>query len=131
MLKESEIYALVIKGTVDIQGLVAISNTPKVNAMYITWMCSSPENNRHIAEEVKYLGVGGHLFAIAVQKSIDYGYNGYVYGFASNEKLLSHYIKTLNAKIIGTLHPYHFAIDEKNAKKIVEVYEYEWTDEEI
>ena len=29
------------------------------------------------------------------------------------------------------LHPYQFAIDEENARKIVEVYEYEWTDEEI
>ena len=29
------------------------------------------------------------------------------------------------------LHPYQFAIDEVNAKKIMEVYDYEYTDEEI
>lgn len=29
------------------------------------------------------------------------------------------------------MHPYQFIIDEENARKIVEVYEYEWTDDEI
>ena len=29
------------------------------------------------------------------------------------------------------LHPYQFAIDEVNAHKIMEVYDYEWTDEQI
>ena len=33
--------------------------------------------------------------------------------------------------MIGVLHPYQFAIDEVNAKKIMEVYDYDWTDEEI
>ena len=41
----------------------------------------------------------------------------------------------MNAKkddsLINILHPYHFAIDEENAKNIMEVYDYEWTNEEI
>ncbi len=40
-------------------------------AVYVTWMCSSPENNPRIAEDIKYKGVGGHLFAIAANKSIE------------------------------------------------------------
>ena len=45
--------------------------------------------------------------------------------------LLDHYVETFNGEVIGVLHPYQFAIDEVNAKKIMEVYDYDWTDEEI
>ena len=34
-------------------------------------------------------------------------------------------------KFITVLHPYQFTIDEESAKSIMEVYDYEWTDEEI
>ena len=90
-----------------------------------------PRKQSIIKKENKYSGVGGHLFAIAAQKSLDYGFNGIVYGFAANKKLLEHYVKVFNAEYIGVLHPYQFAIDEKNSTKIMEVYDYEWTDEEI
>ncbi len=69
LAEENEIYALVVEGSVDIQGLVAIA----------------PDNNKLLTDDIRYLGVGGHLFAI----------------------------------------------DEVNAKKIMEVYDYDWTDEEI
>ena len=74
----------------------------------------------------KYIGVGGHLFAIAIDKSIKWGYEGAVYGYAADEKLLFHYIETFNAEYLGILHKYQFIIDEKNAQKILEVYNYEW-----
>ncbi|MGN0642991.1 MAG: hypothetical protein ACI4JJ_07570 [Huintestinicola sp.] len=131
LLNENEVYALVVEGSVDIQGLVAIAKDNESQAAYITWMCTSPENNKLISDSVKYLGVGGHLFAIAAQKSIEYGYEGFMYGFAANQELLNHYVNVFNAEYIGILHPYQFAIDSSNAKKIVEVYDYEWTDEEI
>ena len=102
-----------------------------MGAVYIEWMCASPENNKQIADNVRYLGIGGHLFAIAAQKSIDYGFAGLIYGFAANKELLEHYIEVFNGEFIGMLHPYQFAIDEKNAQKIMEVYDYEWTDEQI
>ncbi len=41
---ENEIYALVVEGSVDIQGLVAIKANPDMQAMYIVWMCTSPNN---------------------------------------------------------------------------------------
>ena len=44
---------------------------------------------------------------------------------------MKHYVDKLNAEEIGILHPYQFAIDEENAKQIMEVYDYVWTDEEI
>ena len=121
---ENEIYALVVEGSVDIQGLVAVAPDQSTNALYITWMCASPDNNKLLSEDIKYLGVGGHLFAIAAQKSLEYG-------FATNQNLLQHYVAVFNGEIIAMLHPYQFAIDEDNAKRIMEIYDYEWTDDEI
>lgn len=94
-------------------------------------MYSASRSTIGIREHVKYSGVGGHLFAIAAQKSMDFGFDGLMYGFAANQELLKHYMKVFNAEFIGMLHPYQFAIDEDNAKEIVEVYDYEWTDEQI
>lgn len=131
LLDENEIYALVVEGSVDIQGLVALTKDESMQAVYIAWMCTSPENNRVIREDVKYNGIGGHLFAIAAQKSIEYGYGGFMYGFAANRDLLEHYVAVFNGEFIGVLHPYQFAIDEENAARIMEIYDYEWTDEEI
>ena len=74
----------------------------------------------------KYSGVGGHLFAIAADKSIQWGYDGMMYGYAANEALLKHYVETLHAEFIGIAHQYHFIIDEAAAKRLLEVYHYEW-----
>ena len=54
-----------------------------------------------------------------------------MYGFAANRELLDHYVSVFNGEHIGVLHPYQFAIDGENAAKIMEVYDYEWTDEEV
>lgn len=131
LLANNEIYALITKETKGIQGMVALREDKLSEAIYITWMCSSPENDRHTADQVKYIGVGGHLFAIAVQKSIKYGFGGVVHGFAANEQLLTHYIDAFGGKYIGILHPFHFCIDEADAGKIAEVYDYEWAETKI
>ena len=33
--------------------------------------------------------------------------------------------------MMRNMHPYHFVIEEESAKKIKEVYKYEWSDEEL
>ena len=63
LLDENEVYALVVEGSVDIQGLVAVAKNEDMQAVYICWMCANPQNNKEIVEQVKYVGVGGHLFA--------------------------------------------------------------------
>lgn len=131
LANDNEIYALVIKGTVDIQGLVAIRPDNDANCLYVSWMVSAPQNNKLLTENVKYLGVGGHLFAIAAQRSFDYGFEGFLYGFAANEKLLKHYLETFSGLYLGTLHKFHFAIDSQSAHNIMEVYTYEWSNDEI
>ena len=131
LLKENQIYGLVLKGTVDIQGLVAVQPIKDYQAVYITWMCTAPDNNPMFVEEKKYLGVGGHLFAIAGDLSMKEGFGGAITGNAADSKLVEHYCETFGAEHLGLLHPYQFFVDEENAKKIKEVYEYEWTDEEL
>ncbi len=126
-----EIYALVLKGTMDIQGLIALAYQPDAKATFVDWMVANPESNPQLTDNKKFIGIGGHLFAIAVDKSIEYGTDGEFYGFAANEDLLKHYIKTFNATFIGALHDYHFIIEEEAAKEIRKEYTYEWTDEEV
>ncbi|MGN1189506.1 MAG: hypothetical protein ACI4SL_03825 [Candidatus Ornithospirochaeta sp.] len=131
LLDSSEVYGLVIKGTVDIQGLIALEKDDSSKAMYITWMVAAPQNNREITDDVKNIGVGGHLFSIAADKSFEYGYEGFLYGFAANEKLLKHYVKVFGAIHVGILHPYHFMMDSVSSQRIREIYDYEWTDAKI
>lgn len=131
LLQEHEVYALVISGTVDIQGLVALSKNDDFQAVYVAWMCTAPHNNKVMCEDVKYTGVGGHLFAIAVDKSKEYGYNGVVVGNAANMDLVKHYCEVFKAEHIAMLHPYQIAIYEKEAEEIRRAYDYDWTDEEI
>lgn len=131
LLDTDEIYALVVKGTVDIQGLVAIERDDDSRAIYVSWMVAAPQNNKMLTENIKNLGVGGHLFAIAADKSVEYGYDGFLYGFAANKELLEHYMESFKADFIGMRHPYQFMIDDIGAKEIREVYDYEWTDAKL
>jgi hypothetical protein len=121
-----EVYALALRDTNEIQGLVGIRNDNDADAAFIHWACTAPHNNKHDFGKQKYEGVGGHLFAIAVDKSLEWNHGGAVYGFAANEELLFHYLETFGGEYIGTLHKYHFWIPEERAKKLLEVYHYEW-----
>ena len=131
LVKDHEIYALVIKGTVDIQGLVAIKNDQEMGALYVAWMVAAPFNNPQIVDQKRYLGVGGHLFAIAATKSEEYGYDCEMMGFAANSQLEEHYVNSFGAIRIHMLHPYQILIPAESGHQIKEVYTYEWTDEEL
>ena len=131
LVDEEEIYALVLAGTVDIQGLIALHPSESEQAVFVSWMCAAPENNKLLVDEPRYVGVGGHLFAIAAEKSVAYGFGGAMTGYAANAILVEHYCSVFDAVHIGILHPYQFFIDEENASKIVEVYDYEAADDEL
>lgn len=121
-----EVYELALKDTKEIQGLVAVKNDVNSRAAFLHWACTAPQNNKHDFGKQKYSGVGGHLFAIAADKSVQWGYEGAMHGFALNKELLEHYIEKFNAEFLGMLHDYQFFINEINAKKLLEVYNYEW-----
>ena len=125
--RDVEVYALALHDSHEIQGLVGIRNDKDAQAGYIHWACTAPHNNKHEFGEQKYEGVGGHLFAIAIEKSIEWGYRGVVHGFAANADLVRHYIKAFGAEHIGMLHPFQIMIGEEEARKIQEVYSFEWS----
>ncbi len=121
-----EVFALALKENNEIQGLVGVKNDKNSIAAYIHWACTAPHNNKLLNRTQKYTGVGGHLFAIAADKSIQWGYEGAIHGFALNKKLLKHYIEVLGAIFLGALHEYQFFVNEKAAKQLLETYTYEW-----
>ena len=131
LLQENEIYALVLKGTVSIQGLVALRPDDNMKAVFVTWMVAAPHNNLQKCDKKRYTGVGGHLFAIATEKSLQYGFECAITGFAANKELVEHYSKAFNAELIGLLHPYQIFINEEDGRKIMEAYTYDKTDEII
>ena len=131
LVKNNEIYALVVKGSVDIQGLIAIEDNSDYGAVYISWAVAAPMNNPELYDSKKYNGVGGHLLAIAIDRSIELGHKGDVTGFCRNEQIMNHFVDAYGADPIGILHPYQIGIYGSAANKIREVYDYEWTDDEI
>lgn len=120
----NEIYALYVEDNTEVQGLVALYPDGNANSVYISWMCAAPHNQK--GPEQKYVGVGGHLFAVAADRSFHYGLRGELYGFASNSKLYDHYAKELKAIQVGILHDYHFIITSDVSKEIMEVYDYDY-----
>lgn len=121
-----EVYALALHDNNEIQGLVGVKKDVNAEAAYIHWACTAPQNNRHEFGSQKYEGVGGHLFAIAVDKFIQWGYNGVLHGFARNRELVNHYVQTFGAVYLGRLHEYQIAVFEQEARKLLGVYTYEW-----
>jgi len=127
-----EIYALVLKGTVDVQGLVAVKYDESAKAVHIEWACTAPWNNKVESGNQRYQGVGGHLFAIAAELSFKHGYEGYVFGDASNADVFRYYIDNFHALPINTTGClYRFMVEGENTQKLMEVYNYEWTEEEL
>lgn len=128
---KNEVYALVIKGTVDIQGLVAVEDNTDYDAVYIAWAVAAPFNNPEYCEQKKYVGVGGHLLAIAAERSMALGHEGFLTGFCRNEDILQHFVKEYGAVPIRMLQEHQIAFYPDAAQRIREVYDYEWTDEEL
>ena len=131
LVAKCEVYALVVRGTMDIQGLVAVEDTPDYGALYISWAVASPSNNPELCESKRYNGVGGHLLAIAIDRSEQLGYGGDVTGFCRNKSIMDHFVKEHGAMPLRMLHEYQIAIYGEAADKIRRNYDYEWTDEEV
>ncbi len=120
-LNDYEVYKLTVKNDERIQGLVAIKDMPEDRAVYVKIAESAAHN---MGKGKVYAGVGGHLFAIAVLRSYELGYDGFIYMDAKNIRLVSHYAKTLGAIFIGTPHPYRMVVDEDAAKRLIDFYNF-------
>ena len=118
-LKNAEVYKLKVVGDDDIQGLVAITPMPRDMAVYVNIAESAPRNR---GENRRYYGVGGHLFAIAAQRSKELGGGGFFFLDAKNRELVEYYQRVLGAKWIGGVHQYRLLIDEEAATKLLDKY---------
>jgi hypothetical protein len=128
--KETEVYALILKGTMDIQGLIAVQYDNEAKAVYMVWGCTAPQNNIWQNGQQRFKGVGGHLFAIASDLSVRHGYDGFVYAEAMDDDLYQYYIGKYGALPLPPINnPYRFMLSDEMTARIREVYRYEWTDE--
>lgn len=118
-LKDTIVYKLTLENDDSIQGLVALKDMPNDYAVYLKLAESAPQN---IGNNRNYEGVGGHLFAIAAQTSVDNGYGGFIYFEAKNIELVQHYQETFGGKLIGGVHQYRMIIDEDAAKELLSKY---------
>ena len=128
----TEVYALVLKGTNDIQGMVAIRYDDEAKAVHVLWGCVAPQNNIWQYGTKKFSGVGGHLLAIASDLSVKHGYEGYLFGEAMDKELYDYYCDEFGAAYLPAINnPYRFMLSDEATAHIREVYTYEWTDEII
>lgn len=127
-----EIYALVLKGTNDVQGMIAIQYNEEARSVYVLWACTAPQNNIHDFHRQRFLGVGGHLLAIASDLSAQHGYEGFIYAEAANRDLFEYYTKEFGAIALPAINnPYRFMLTDHATSRLREVYSYEWTDDII
>lgn len=88
---DEEIFGIFIKGEKEPQGLIALRYGK--GGTYIGSTSTAPHNNKlFVGDNQKYIGVGGHLFALAVEQSLKNGGFGAIYGYAVNQDVLNHYI---------------------------------------
>lgn len=118
-LKTAEIYKLCVAGQSEVEGLVALQYMKRDRAVYVQLAESAPHNR---SEHKRYGGVGGHLFAIAAQKSVDAGFGGFFFMDAKNMELVHHYQDALGALWIGLAHEYRMIVEEDAAARLLAVY---------
>lgn len=128
----TEVYALVLQGTNDIQGMVAVLDDPGNNASHLLWASTAPQNNIWKYKKQRFSGVGGHLLAIASDLSVQHGHDGFIYAEAIDREIYDYYIEQFGAQPLPALqNPYRFMISGKATAHLREVYSYVWTDDVI
>ena len=110
-----EIYQLFIQGDDTVQGMIALKHNRTEFFTHVDIVESAPFNR---GGNGKYIGVGGHLFAIACKCSWQVGNDGYVQFYAKTN-LIEHYKKTLNAQNIGGQ---NMIIDSEASMQLVKKY---------
>ena len=91
-----EIYELLIKGSEERQGLIALKHIRDQLYTHVDLVASAPMNR---GKNGIYQGVGAHLFAIACKLSWNAGNEGFVQ-FKAKSNLVEHYRQTLKAQNI-------------------------------
>lgn len=124
--KDTDIYALKIKGSKEIEGLIALKKDEISQTTFIEWMVAAPHNNKEksLTGDKKYNGVGGHLLAIAADKSKEFGYNGCISAYAASDEVLQYYLDKTGALSFG--HDRRVFWLDDAAENIMRRYNYEY-----
>ena len=81
---------------------------------------SAPHNR---GTNKQYIGVGGHLFAIAIKLSVVNGFDGYIFFEAKNLEHAEHYSDTIGAtRVPSRSHEYRMEVLEETATKVINAY---------
>lgn len=107
------IYELFVKGDSTVQGRISLKIDGGLADIDIVE--TAPHNYGSFG---KYEGIGGHLFAIACQISLESGCDGYV-AFTAKSSLIDYYRSTLGAKVFRGQRMY---IDEVFATRLINKY---------
>ena len=105
------------KNKTEYQGLIAYEERPKDYSVKVLLVESNPHN---IGRNGIYEGAGGHLFAIAIKKSYELGFEGHIY-FISKTNKMAYYQNTFGARIINAK-TRTMVIDADASKKLYETY---------
>jgi len=115
--KDCEVVALSLENSNDYEGLIAYKVMQKDKSVEVMLTESAPYN---VGRAGKYDGVGAHLFAIAIKKSIEEGFGGHIY-YIAKSNLISHYEKELGAVLINS-RTRLMEVDEQAANRIYKLY---------
>lgn len=94
--KGYDVYELLLAGAEQVQGMIAFKHIRNQYYTHVDIVEAAPWN---VGKNGRYIGVGGHLFAIACKHSWDVGNEGYVQ-FTAKTDLVEHYKKELKANLI-------------------------------
>lgn len=113
--KETNPFALKLKGSSEIQGLILLEDDERERAIYVKMVESNPKN---VGQSGKYYGVGPHLFAFACFEAKQRGYD-YIY-FDAKTELIRHYQESLGAVFTGF--GTRMFIEEEAFKRLIKKY---------
>ena len=125
----NDIFALVLSGTYDVQGMLAMhsADDPAINAAHIVCMVDAPRNR--ITDDVfrarKYSGVGGFLLAAAGEYAHHHGYpDDAVYGEVKDRNMLDIFTRDLGAASIASTgkNSYRFLLSGAEMRAVEIVY---------
>lgn len=111
------VKALKLSNSKQIEGLIAYKAVPTSCTVLVDIVESAPHN---IGSNGKYDGVGGHLFAIAIDESFKQGFEGHIY-FVAKTALIDYYSKELGAQLVNP-RLRTMEIADENAKRLHDIY---------
>ena len=120
-----QVLGVYLKNDTEPQGLIAIRKDK--GGVYLSYASTAPINNKLLNNgKQKFIGVGGHLFAAAIEESVKAGNEtGCIYGYAANQEVLNYYIENFGAVHLPITHEYQFIIDGEAAEQILSKYNFE------